>query len=115
MSGAKSSIAVPVLIIAVGIGWLLTVWDVLPSVNWVWLLCLGIVGVLALASGIDKLTFVVGPFLIVASFFSLLRQTERITVEVEVPSLVITGGVLMLLAALLPLRTPRWLIEPQGK
>src|SRR5437773_534591 len=107
------SLAVPILIIGLGVGWLLTAHNVLPGVNWVWLLALGIVGVLVIAiGGFDKVTLVLGPFLIVATIFSLLRQTGHITVDTEVPALVILLGLLLLLVRVLPVPSPKWLIEP---
>ncbi len=45
----KKSVVVPVLLITVGFGWLLTAQEVIPGVNWV--LGLGIVGVLTFALG----------------------------------------------------------------
>ena len=105
-------ILLPILIVIVGVGWLLTTLNVLPGVNWAWVLGLAGVGILTPAvGGLDRFTVLAGPFLIIASFFSLLRQTERIAVDVEVPSLVITFGLLMLLVRVLPLPTPRWMIE----
>jgi hypothetical protein len=109
----KSPITVPILIITVGVGWLLTVLNVLPGVNWVWLLALGAVGSLVLLlGGLNKLTIVVGPFLILATLFSLLRQTGRISMDIEVPLLVISAGVLMLVARQAPIPPPRWMSEP---
>jgi len=105
--------ALPILIIALGVGWLLTTMNVLPGVNWVWISALGAAGLLALAlGGLDRVTIVVGPILLVASFFSLLRQTGRLSAEIEVPCLVIAIGVLLLLSRVLPLREPAWLQPP---
>ena len=113
MMSNRASIAVPILIITVGVGWLLTAHNVIPGVNWLWVLGLGVVGVLILAlGGIDKVTVVLGPFLVTATFLSLLRQTERITVDTEVPCLVIAAGLLMLISRFLPVPPPSWLIEP---
>jgi len=100
------------LIITVGIGWLLTVLHILPGVNWVWVLALGVLGALVLIlGGVNKLTIVVGPFLILATFFSLLRQTGRLSLDVEVPSLVIAAGALLLIARVAPIPAPHWLKE----
>ena len=44
MSGSKKAVAAPILIIAVGVGWLLTVQGIVPGVNWVWVLGLGAAG-----------------------------------------------------------------------
>jgi hypothetical protein len=112
MSGGKKALAAPILIIALGVGWLLTVQNIVPGVNWVWVVGLGVTGVLILAASIDKVTAVVGPFLIAATFFSLMRQTGRMSIDTEVPSLVIVFGALMLLAKVLPIPLPAWIIEP---
>lgn len=110
---SKKGIALPVLMIAVGLGWLLTAHSVIPGVNWIWILGLAALGILVLAlGGIDKVTVVLGPFLIIATFFSLLRQTGKISVDTEVPSLVIAAGALMLIPHIIRLPTPSWLIEP---
>jgi len=47
-----------------------------------------------------------GSFLIVSSVFSVLRQTGRLRVDLEMPILFISVGVLLLLAHLLGLKTP---------
>jgi hypothetical protein len=51
----------------------------------------------------NRLTIVTGPMLLIMSIFSVLRQTGRIDLNIEVPVLVITLGVLMLVAHMLPL------------
>ena len=112
MTGSKKALAAPILIIALGVGWLLTTQNIVPGVDWIWVVGLGVTGVLILAAGIDKVTAVVGLFLIAATFFSLMRQTGRISVDTEVPSLVIVFGTLLLLAKLLPIPAPKWISEP---
>ena len=113
MTSNMKSLSVPILIITVGVGWLLTIHDIVPGVNWVWTLGLAIAGLLILAiGGLDKVTFVIGPFLIAATFFSLMRQTGRISIDTEVPSLVVVFGTLMFVAKLLPIPKPTWIIEP---
>lgn len=112
MAGSKKALAVPILIIALGVGWLLTTLNVVPGMNWIWILGLAATGLLVLVASIDKVTVVIGPFLIAATIFSILRQTGRMTVDTEIPSLVIVFGVLMLLARILPIRPPKWIIEP---
>lgn len=113
MNENTKSLAAPILIIALGVGWLLTAQNVVPGVNWVWILALGVTGLLILlVGGIDKVTIVIGPFLVAATIFSILRQTGRISVDTEVPSLVITFGTLMLLAKILPIPLPFWITDP---
>lgn len=103
---------IPILIIVVGIGWLLNVHGVIPKVDWVWSCALCAVGAMTLAvGGIDKLTAVIGPFLIVCSVCSVLRQTERLSVEEEIPILTIVLGVLLLMVHLIKLPAPEVLKE----
>lgn len=112
MKNGKASIAFPILIIAIGIGWLLTTHNLLPGVDWIWILSLGVLGGSTLAVwGIDKVAIVVGPFLIVCTFLSLLGQTGRMSVDTEVPLLVTLAGVLMLVSRCLPVPVPKWMIE----
>ena len=107
----KNTIWFPVLMIAVGAGWLLTANDVIPGVNWTWVLALAVIGILVLAThGFDKVTTVVGPFLIASTIFSLLRQTGRISADTEAPCLLILAGVLMVISCSLRIPAPRWLV-----
>jgi len=95
---------VPVLIIVVGIGWLLNVLAIIPQVEWIWSLGLAAVGVLTIAvGGFDRLTIVIGPFLIISGIFSVLRQTNNLSVEKELPILTVSLGVLLFLAHALKL------------
>jgi hypothetical protein len=57
--------------------------------------------------GINRLTVVIGPFLLAASVCSVLRQTQRLPVDQEVPILTIILGVLWLLACLLRVPLPK--------
>jgi len=110
MNARIQSIAVSLLTIALGSAWLLNSMDVIPGVNWVWTVGLGVPGLMLLAlGGVNRFTIVTGPFLIIASILSVLRQTDRLNVNHEVPILVIVLGVLMLIAQIAPLRTPTWM------
>lgn len=112
MKADKKTLLMPVLLIAVGVGWLLTSLGVAPGIDWIWTLGLAAVGILTLAvGGIDKLTVVVGPFFILASGLSLLRQTERLSLNVEVPILVIAAGFLLLVARSRSIPHAKWLVE----
>lgn len=105
-------ILVPILIITVGVAWLLSTLGVLPDVIWVWTLGLGMAGVLTFAlGGWNKFTVVTGPLLLVASVFSVLRQTGRLDLDHEIPILVITLGVLLLVARSKAIPTPDWVLE----
>ncbi len=105
-----AALAIPVLVIAVGVGWLLTALGIAPSINWVWTVGLATAGLLTLAvSGFDKVSTVIGPFFLLASLLSVLRQMGELAVDVEVPILVISIGVLMFMAQLLNLPPPDWM------
>ena len=106
------TLIVPILLITLGIGWLLTTLGIVPQIDWVWTLGVALVGVLTFAlGGIDKVTVAVGPFFLIASLFSILRQTGRLKIDIEIPVLVVTAGVLLLLARLPMIPPPKWLTE----
>ena len=109
---SKGPIVLSLLIITVGIGWLLTTLSVAPGINWVLTLSLGMIGVLAfvVSGGIDKVSVIVGPFFLVGSVLSLLRQAKLMTIDIEIPICVILIGVLMLLAQLRSVPLPKWFI-----
>ncbi len=104
------------LLITVGTGWLLSTLGIAPSINWVWTLGLAVVGLLTFViGGVDKVTVVIGPFFILASTLSILRQTGRLSFDVEVPALVILSGILLIVARLPVIPTPKWITsEPLG-
>jgi hypothetical protein len=86
------------------------------SIDWVWTLGVALVGVLSLAmGGFDKVTIVIGPFFIFASCLSILRQTGRLRVDVEIPVLVIAAGMLLLIARMPVVPAPKWLTQSQQK
>lgn len=111
------SIGLPLIIITVGTGWLLNTLQVIPDINWVWTLGLAGVGALTLIlDGLNRVSIIVGPFFLVASVLSVLRQTQIISQELEVPCLVIVFGVLLLASRLSNLPAPRWILEqPPGQ
>jgi hypothetical protein len=105
-------LGVPMLITAVGVGWLLTAQGLIPGVQWAWVLGLAALGAVILSlEGANKFSFVVGPSLIVGGFLSILRQAGFVGVETEVPVLTITIGVLWTLANLLLLPQPSWFLS----
>jgi len=117
MSRPGKTIVAPILIIAVGVGWLLNVAGVLRTVDWIWPVSLAVGAILAIIlGGFDKVTFVLAPFLLVSSIFSILRQVGRLRVNLEVPYLVIILGILWLVAELVKVPTPEWLKkQDEGK
>ena len=106
MAKAKSEIAIPVVVLAVGIGWLVNSLAVIPNVDWIWSLGLGAAGALSLATGgINKGTAVIGPLLLMAAVLSVARQTGILELKLEVPLLVIVLGGLLLFSTLSNLPT----------
>lgn len=110
MKKSTTALLIPILVIGLGVAWLLTALKILPVVDWVWTGGLGLCGILALAlGGLNKFSVVVGPFLLIGSIFSILRQTGRLAVDLELPILFIIFGVLLLASHLLPLPLPDFL------
>jgi hypothetical protein len=111
-SNGRAQVVIPVLIIAVGVGWLLTAQGFAPGVNWIWILGLGVIGIMTfvLSKGFDKVSVVLGPFFLLASLLSVLRQTERLSLDIEMPVLVISVGVLLLVAQWSAIPEPRWYV-----
>ncbi len=103
--------AMGITLICVGGVWLLASLGYLPEINWVWVLMLFTLGLVPLlAAGLNKLTFISGGFFFAASISSVLRQTGKLAVNVEVPSLIIIAGILTLIAMALRIKTPTWLV-----
>jgi hypothetical protein len=95
---------------SVGGGWLLSSLGFVPAVDWAWSVGLAVVGVLAVALfGFDKVSLVVGGFFVLASVLSVLRQVAAISIDIEVPILVLASGALVLLARSKWVPAPRWI------
>ena len=87
---------VPFIIIAVGLGWLLERLGIVSSWELLWTVGLAAAGIYLIAvSGFNRDTFLPSVFLLVCSFFSLLRSLGYMRVNFEIPLLVIIFGVLM--------------------
>jgi hypothetical protein len=108
----KKAAFLPILLIVFGVGWLLTSLGIAPSIDWIWTLGIGTVGLLTLAfGGVNKFTVVVGPFLILSSAFAYLRQLGILRFEVEAPLLVIVFGALLLTAQMPAIPIPNWVVK----
>lgn len=106
----QRTLIVPILLITVGTGWLLSTLGIAPDINWVWTLGLAVVGVLTFGMyGFDKATVVVGGFFLITSVLSVLRQTGRLSLDVEIPILVIALGVLLMISRSSRIPVPQWL------
>lgn len=96
-SAKRKGVVFPGVVIALGIGWLLTTRGIVPGVDWAWVACLGVAGILILVvRRINRITVIVGPFLLLASILSFLRQSGRMDIETELPVLIIALGTLMM-------------------
>lgn len=108
----RSTLFLPVALIAIGGGWLLSALGYVPEIDWVWTIGLAAVGLLAfLLGGFNKVTLVAGLFFIGASGMSVLRQTGRIPTNVEVPALVLWLGMLTLAAHHRSVPAPVWALN----
>ena len=106
----KQALILSVLLITVGVGWLLATMGITPDINWVWSLGLLATGILTfILYGFNKATVIAGGFFLIAGVLSVLRQTGRIRVDVEIPVLVIACGVLLLVCQLRIIPAPTWL------
>lgn len=114
MKRPKGLLVLSIIIVTIGIGDLLTTLDIIPGVDWVWTLALAIVGVLVivLSGGLDKVSIVIGPFLLVGSVLSILRQTGHLDPKIEASLIVILIGVLLLVSQLSVVPPPRWSAGP---
>ncbi len=107
MIESRNRFVVPILVILLGVTWLLNVLKIIPGVDWIWTVGLAAVGILTLAvGGINKLTVVTGPFFMVASVCSILRQTGRLEIDREIPILTIVLGCLLLMVQYINLPLP---------
>lgn len=115
----KGPFVLSILIITVGVGWLLTTRGVGPGIDWVWTLGLGVIGILTfvVCGGVDKFSVALGPFFIVSSILSILRQTKTLDLDTEVPILVILIGILLMVAQMRAIPAPRWFVplEPPDR
>ncbi len=109
---SKGPFVLSILIITVGIGWLLSAQGIGRGIDWVWTMGLGVIGFLTfiLSGGCDKLSVVLGPFFLVSSLLSVLRQTGQLNINTEMPILVILMGVLLMIAQSRRIPPPSWFI-----
>ncbi len=107
MNYFKAGIVVAVGIMAVGVCGLLNNLDVLPGVGWFPPGGLAVAGgLLFLLTGVNKLSFVLGPFLLVGAVLSVLHQLGRVETSIVLPLLLILFGLLLLLSFVLHLKMP---------
>ena len=95
--------ALPVTLIAVGLGWLLWEFRLFPDIDWVISLAFIAAGIAVMAiDGINKNSVVVGPFLIAVGLAWLVHDRYGTHWRYIVPFMLVVLGLLMLVA-----RSPR--------
>lgn len=109
-SQSNKALIVSILMMALGLGRLLIVHDVLPQVNWIFTLGMAAIGFLCfLLLGFDKVSVVVGPFFLAGSLLSLLRQLGHVSLDSELPLLVILIGALLFITRYSFVPAPSWI------
>ncbi len=115
-SPSKASLIFPILLITFGVGWLLRTLEVAPEIDWTWTLGLAVLGVLLLVVvGVDKVTIVCAPLLLVSSILSVFHQLDALGLGILVPILVILTGSLLLLTRSPHIPSPKWLAGNPGR
>ena len=90
---------------------MLTTLGIAPGINWIWTLAITGIGIISFViHGLDKVTVVVGPFFITAGLLSVLRQAGRLSIDIEMPILVILSGILLMIARKPNIPLPSWFI-----
>ena len=116
MKKSSKHLALPLLVILLGVAWLLNAIKFMPDVDWIWTAGLGTVGVMTLGlCGLNKFSMVIGPFFIIASITSVMRQTGNIVLETEIPVLIIVFGCLLLLVQAVKVPLPAILSPDENK
>lgn len=116
MTPSRQPLILAISLIALGAGWLFNNLQVTPDVNWICTLGLGIVGVsLVVTGGINKVTVILGPFLVIAAVLSYLRQSGKLDAAFELPGLTVLLGVLILVAHLRFISPPPWFGPPNAR
>jgi len=88
----------PLLIITAGTGWLLNSSAFQPEVDWTFMLLIAMFGIIFMINGINRISVICGPWLIIASLLYYLRKTAIINDSISWPILVIVLGILMMIS-----------------
>ncbi len=92
----------PITIVFIGFGWLLSATGMIPQVNWLWPSLLAIGGIFViLADRINPYNLTLGLFFIYCSLMAVLRQAGVISVGVEIPLIIIGFGLIWIASVLL--------------
>ena len=115
MIPARQPLIFGISLIVLGTGWLLNNLQIDPDVNWVWTLGLGIAGIaFVVTGGLNKVTIILGPFLVVTSVLSYLRQNGELSAAYEMPGLTALLGILLLVSHIRIIPAPPWYGQPDA-
>lgn len=107
MNTFKVGVVVSWIIIVIGLCGLLENLDFLPGVDWFLVGGLATAGkLLFYLSGLNKVSFVLGLFLVVASLLTIFHQLDLLPSHILLPLLLMVFGGLLLGAFVLRLRMP---------
>lgn len=103
MKKPEKKFVLPIAIMLIGAAWTLNVIKAIPGVDWLWILLLAGIGLIALTQVKNhRSKLISGGFFLTAAAGEAFRQAGRLPPEWEIPLLIIVVGLLMLLAQLLP-------------
>ncbi len=109
MSPSRQPLAGAIVLMVLSGCWLLSRLDVLPGIEWGAMLAIGGLGLLTLAVGtIDRQTFVMGFFLLIASMVSVLRHTGHLNSDLALPALMTSLALLLIVSQAIPNPTSPW-------
>lgn len=109
MSPSRQQLAVALVLMVLSGCWLLGQLEILPSIQWGAMLAIGGLGLLTLAVGaIDRQTFVMGFFLLIASMVSVLRHTGHLNADLALPALMASLALLLLVGQIIPTAPQPW-------
>ncbi|MDW5417320.1 hypothetical protein R6242_12155 [Iodobacter sp. CM08] len=95
----QRSAAFPIVLIAIGAGWLVNELQLMPQMGTLIILGLIAAGVAVLAfEGINKSSVVTAPMLIATGFAVYLKDYHGLGLKLAIPALMVLAGLLMLLA-----------------
>jgi hypothetical protein len=89
----------PIVLIVLGAAWLLNSLNWLPEIHWIWIVGLAGAGIaIMVLDGVTKSSVVAGPLLMLAGLLSFCRQYYGLGWRFMIPIMLISAGVLMLVA-----------------
>ena len=116
ISSKRATMIFPIILLVFGGCLMLQSYAILPKRGDLWSIALALIGVLTFVVGrFNKSTIVIGPFFLIASLLSVLRQHADLAFEREVPLIFMTIGVLMLIARSDAIPDSPWMDPKEGR